>query len=88
MRFSSAAISKASFRQYDNQDMGTPCAKCGKHLDMLAIQKQSWFAIPRIPVEKGGKTAENCVIVCPKCYSSIGQDGTKTIPFSDLPHYR
>lgn len=55
---------------------------------MLATQGQSWFAIPRIPIEKGGKTAENCVIVCPKCYSSIGQDGTKTIPYSNLPHYR
>lgn len=88
MRFSSGAISKASFRQYDGQGMGTPCAKCGEYLDMLAPQEQSWFAIPRMPVEKGGKTADNCIVVCPKCFDLIGQDGTKTIPYGELPHYR
>jgi len=88
MRFSDGAISKASFRQYDDEGMGTPCAKCGEYLDMLAPQGQGWFAIPRIPVEKGGKKAENCIIVCPKCFSLIGQDGTKTIPYGALPHYR
>jgi len=87
MRFSAGAISKASFRQYDDKGMGTPCAKCGEYLDMLGAQDQVWFAIPRVPVEKGGKKAENCIIVCPKCFSSIGQDETKTIPYSHLPHY-
>jgi len=88
MRFSAGAISKASFRQYDDQGMGTPCAKCGKYLNMFTTQERGWFAIPRMPVEEGGKKAENCIIVCPKCFSSIGQDGTKTIPYGDLPHYR
>ncbi len=88
MRFSPAAISKASFRQYDDKKLGIPCAKCGKYLNMLAPQEQGWFAIPRMPVEQGGKSAENCIIVCPKCNDLIGQDGTKTIPYRDLPHYR
>lgn len=88
MRFNPGVISKAAFRQYDNKKLGIPCAKCGKYLNMLASQGQAWFAIPRIPVEQGGKSAENCVVVCPKCNVLLDQDGTKIIPDSALPHYR
>lgn len=87
MSFSIGAIMKASMRQYDDQGMGTPCARCGEYLDMTAPQGQAWFAIPRMPIKKGGKKAENCIIICPKCFTLIGQDGTKTIPYSALPHY-
>ena len=88
MRFSPAAISKASFRQYDGKKLGIPCARCGRYLNMLATQGQAWFAIPRIPVEQGGKSAENCLVVCPECNALLDQDGTKTIPYSEVPHCR
>jgi len=35
-----------------------------------------------------GRKADNCIIVCSECYREIGQDGTKTIPFSELPCYK
>jgi len=88
MKFSIGAIMKAEARQYDGQGMGVPCAKCGEWLNTLSKEGEGWFVIPRIPIEQGGKKGDNCLIVCPKCYDAIGQDGTKIIPYSELPHFR
>lgn len=88
MRFHPGVIANAASRQNDNKKLGIPCARCRTYLTMLAPQGKAWFAIPRIPVEQGGKSADNCVVVCPKCNALLGQDGTKTIPYSALPHYR
>jgi hypothetical protein len=66
------------------------CARCGEYLFLKIVlpQRFGWHAIPRIPIEQGGsRKAENCVIVCPKCYDEIGQDNTKVIPYSALPHF-
>ncbi len=87
MRFHDDAISKAFARQYDREGVGIPCARCQKGLDTIGNEGQGWFAIPRIPVEQGGKGAFNCVIVCPKCYDKLGQDGTKVIPYSELRYF-
>lgn len=88
MKFHANAINKAQWRQYDGRGMGFPCARCGEYTDPFAKEGKDWFAIPRVPVEKGGKKADNCVIVCPKCYIIIGQDGTKIIPLSELPYFK
>ena len=88
MKFHDNAVMKASMRQYDGQGMGIPCARCKTWLDTIPKEGESWYAIPRIPIKKGGKKADNCVIVCPKCYFEIGQDGTKTIPYSELPYFK
>ena len=86
-RFSRKAIIKAQERQDDMQDMGITCARCGEHCKSPR-EGIDWFAIPFVPIEQGGKSGENCVIVCPKCYEEIGQDGTKEIPSTALPHFK
>ena len=85
--FSRGAISKAKVRQDDGQGMGIPCARCGAYGLSIFTEGIDWFAIPRIPIGQGGKVGDNCVIVCPKCFKEIGQDGTKEIPFSELPYF-
>ena len=82
MEFSYWAIKKARPRQYRGDGRGIVCARCGEH-----IRSSEEHTIPRIPIEQGGKKASNCVIVCPKCYLEIKQDGTKIIPFSELPFF-
>ena len=68
--------------------MGFPCARCREYTDPFATEGKDWFAIPRIHIEKGGKEADNCVIVCARCYIEIGQDGIKTIPYNELPYFK
>ena len=86
MKFSAAAISKAVHRQYDGKQLGVTCAKCGKYI-LDFYPGADCVAIPRIPIAEGGKTSDNCVIVCLKCSEEIGQDGTKTIPDIAIPYY-
>jgi len=90
--FPRASIDKAMARQYDGQGLGDVCAKCGGYINPLedipiAIQGRDYEAIPIVPIEEGGKSADNCAVVCPKCFKKVGQDGTKEIPFSELPYF-
>jgi hypothetical protein len=88
MKFPVAAIDVARDRQDRNDGLGVSCARCCRRIkSIIPIASIEWYAIPRIPVEQGGRKADNCVIVCPDCYREIGQDGTKTIPLSELPCY-
>ena len=94
MRFNRLAIRNARDRQYDGQATGERCARCGEYLNPpdkdrldLVREGRDFVAIPRIPIEKGGKKADNIVIVCPKCADKIEQDGTKEIPYSELPYF-
>ena len=80
-------MSKASSRQYDGEGMGIPCARCGAYGTFILIEHSNWEAIPIVPIEEGGKTGDNCAIVCPKCFKEIGQDGTKEIPLTALPYF-
>ena len=85
-KFSSGAWKVANRRQFDWEYEGTTCAGCREHLNSSTTE--AWpHPIPRIPIKIGGKTGANCVIVCPKCAKKMGQDGTKTIPMSDLPFF-
>lgn len=90
--FSDAAIAKAKRRQHVKHRgiySDRPCyrcARCGEYQWFFSLQKcKLWFVIPRIPIEQGTKRADNCVLICPKYYNEIGQDGTKTIPYEELP---
>jgi len=82
MTFSPGAYWAARNRQ-THHELGLVCARCCKPL--ISIPVKRWYVIPRIPIEQGGKKATNCVLVCEECYREIGQDGTKTIPLSELP---
>ena len=85
-QFDSNAVTKAQMRQFDKR-MGIPCARCKKYIWVSSKEGEGWYAIPRIPFEKGGKGPNNCVIVCPKCYLELKLDGTKTIPYRELPYF-
>ena len=87
MNFQDLAIDAAFRRQFDGLTLGGTCAKCGEYIDRHTSKGQGWYAIPCIPIKIGGTKSNNCVIVCPKCFHEIGQDGTKTIPLSALPFY-
>jgi hypothetical protein len=32
-------------------------------------------------------TTDNCICLCPRCYTELRQNNTITIPTRDLPHY-
>jgi hypothetical protein len=85
--FPSGSIVKAMRRQDDGRGLGTPCARCQAYLANFLTEGKGWFAIPVIPIEEGGKTKDNCAIVCPRCFKEIGQDGSKVIPLSALPYF-
>jgi hypothetical protein len=62
MGFNHLAIRNARDRQYDGQAMGERCARCGDYInppdtDRLDIVRQvrDFYAIPRIPIERGGQ---------------------------------
>ena len=84
--FTIRVVGNAQDRQYDGGGRGFQCAVCGGY--QHGAEDVGWFAIPRIPIQQGRKISDNCVIVCAKCAKTLGQDGTKTIPFSELPFYR
>jgi len=85
MKFPADTTSKAFLRQSPPDGLGTRCARCCRRfLEIIPRENIMMHPIPVVPVEQGGKGADNCVIVCPDCYREIGQDGTKTIPLSEL----
>ena len=72
-------------RQSPNDGEGAFCGHCDTRVN---IWLGNMVAIPRIPFASGGKRDNlNCIVVCPKCYSELGE-GNRTIEFSELPHYR
>jgi hypothetical protein len=81
------AVDKARRRQRGKPGWGYRCARCGEYLKPLSSEGKGWFAIPRIPIEEGGRKADNCVIVCPNCRNKMGQDGTKVISDYELPFF-
>lgn len=84
MGFSSGAIRKAEDRQDKYDGLGTWCARCCENIGLAKS-----CVIPRIPIDKGGpKKAENCVVLCHKCYSEIGEAHPSTIPYSELPCFK
>lgn len=78
-------IKVVNARQYDGKGMGLSCAKCGRHTTDSDFGNMSY--ISRIPITQGGKVADNCMMVCSKCFDELGQDGTKTIPVNDLQFF-
>jgi hypothetical protein len=82
------AKEKAQLRQDRNDGNGFVCAKCGCYLSPFGHDGDLWYAIPRIPIHNGGKKSDNCVIVCPKCFSELKQDGTKFISYKSLPYFK
>lgn len=83
--FTGLAKANARDRQHDR------CARCGEAINPpldapfgLLRERFDYEAIPRIPIQKGGKASDNCIIVCPKCFEIIGQDGTKELPSASL----
>ena len=90
MQFSTVTTEKAILRQDRNDGWGCICARCGENIGLKALSEEGvwWFAIPRIPFAKGGgKTKDNCVILCDKCYPVIGQNNTEVITYSELPYF-
>lgn len=84
MKFSIGTIEVAEDRQDKNDGFGTWCAKCCKNLGLV-----DGYPIPRIPISAGGTLkADNCVILCEKCYIEIGEDHADTIPYSELPCFK
>ncbi len=82
MGFSYWANNKAGHRQDRKDGRGTLCAKCC--IDIIVP-----YAIPRVPIDKGGDwKTENCVVLCYKCYLEIGDNHPEVIPHSELPCFK
>ena len=80
MKFSINARIVAEDRQDRNDGWGPWCAKCCENIGLAES-----YVIPRIPIAKGGSLkADNCVILCEKCYGEIGEHHTETIPYREL----
>ena len=85
MSFHINARFAAEGRQSKNDGLGPRCAKCYK--PMIALEPD---AVPRVPFAKGGsKKADNCVLLCDKCYLEVGgENHPDVIPHSELPYFR
>jgi len=84
VKFSINARIVAEDRQDKNDGWGPWCARCCQNIGLAET-----FAIPRIPFAKGGtRKADNCVILCNKCYLEIGEDHPEIIPYSELPCFK
>ena len=84
--FTDNTVADAQLRQFNGRTrLGFQCARCGEY--QHTRPHVDWIAIPLIPFKEGGKKVDNCVIVCLECAKALGQDGAKTIPYSDLPYY-
>ena len=84
MKFSVNARLVAEDRQDKNDGWGPLCARCYENFRFAET-----FAIPRIPFAKGGtQKADNCVILCNKCYLEIREDHPEIVPYSELPCFK
>lgn len=84
MAFHPRVVLLAADRQSKMDGWGSWCAKCG--ISLVFKREQ---AIPIIPFKQGGrKTSDNCIVLCPDCFSKIKEPGTEKIPFSTIPYYR
>jgi len=84
MAFAGRTIYSAGFRQDKKDGYGTWCAMC-----CINVGLAREYPIPRIPIAKGGDwSANNCVILCEKCFAKIGFDHIDEIPYSELPCFK
>ena len=91
MKFNNRTISRTLDRQCRRNGKGALCAMRGE--DIWSIKTfmnenivGGWYPVPRNP--KGSNTINNCVILCPKCYSEVKEQGFKEIPYSKLPYFK
>jgi hypothetical protein len=83
MLFSPRVELIAMERQSWMDGYGSWCAMCGAGLWDFTEQ-----SFPRVPISKGGnKKADNCVIVCRKCFSKLVNPGKEIIPWEAIAYY-
>lgn len=91
MYFTPRVTSRACDRQSKMDGWGSWCARCGEFINPLLKGmniKGGGYAIPRVPKELGGRgTIDNCVILCPDCFSEIRAQDIKEIPYNVIPYF-
>lgn len=80
----------AWYRQGGTSDCDALCAICDSLLRAGSYRIDTvggWYPIWRVPLQSSGKRRlENCVCLCPKCYTKFGQNTPQVIPRESLKH--
>lgn len=84
MFFNPRVILLAGDRQSKMDGWGSWCAGCG-----VSLVYKKHEPVPIKPFSEGGRrTADNCALLCPDCYSKIKEPGKTEIPLNFIPYYK